>query len=78
MPMDSGTLIHVSVFPGWIASVTYHRGEGYRCWVVNPDLVVLNDGEIYSGSQAAIDAGRAFIQYSIGAEPDREGKEGYF
>jgi hypothetical protein len=69
--MASGRLIHVSVFPGWIAGVTFHRGVGYRCWVINPDLAVLNDGEIYSSSQEAITAGRLFIHHSIGAEPDR-------
>ncbi|MEB3252221.1 MAG: hypothetical protein VKO01_08805 [Cyanobacteriota bacterium] len=65
--MVTRSLIHVSVFPGWIAGVTYHRGEGYRCWVINPDLAVLNDGEIYPSSQAAIAAGRQFIHYSIEA-----------
>lgn len=72
--MDVGDLVHVSVFPGWIAGVTYHWGEGYRCWVINPELVVLNDGEIYSSDQDAIAAGRLFIHYSIGAEPDRGGR----
>jgi hypothetical protein len=74
--MASGGLIHVSVFPGWIAGVTYERGVGYRCWVINPDFVVLNDGEIYATSQAAIAAGRLFIHHSIGAEPDRGNRGG--
>jgi hypothetical protein len=69
--MASGQLIHVSVFPGWIAGVTYQRGEGYHCWIINPERVVLNDGEIYASSQAAIAAGRRFIHHALGAEPDR-------
>ncbi|TVP68713.1 MAG: hypothetical protein EA342_04950 [Leptolyngbya sp. LCM1.Bin17] len=73
--MDAGHLSHVSVFPGWIAGVTYHRGEGYRCWVINPDFAVLSDGEIYDQSQEAIAAGRLFIHYSIGAEPERGSRE---
>ncbi len=70
MPMDMSRLIHVSVFPGWVAGVTYHQGAGYRCWVINPELAVLNDGEVYPSSEAAIAAGRLFIHHSIGAEPD--------
>jgi hypothetical protein len=72
--MTPEKLVHVAVFPGWIAAVTYQRGQGHQCWVVNPDLVVLNDGELYCTSQEAIAAGRAFIHYSIGAEPDRESR----
>lgn len=68
--MASGNLTYVSVFPGWIAGVTYEPGVGYRCWVINPDFAVLNDGEIYSNSQDAIAAGRLFIHHSLGAEPD--------
>ncbi|MGF1571147.1 MAG: hypothetical protein ACFCVD_24240 [Nodosilinea sp.] len=72
--MNSDRLIHVSVFPGWIVGVTYRRGEGYRCWVVNPELTVLNDGEIYASGEDAIAAGRLFIHHSTGAEPDRGGR----
>lgn len=72
--MTPENLVHVAVFPGWISAVTHQRGQGYLCWVVNPELVVLNDGELYSTSQDAIAAGRAFIHYSIGAEPDRESR----
>ena len=72
--MTPEKLVHVAVFPGWIAAVTYQRSRGYQCWVVNPELVVLNDGELYPTSQDAIAAGRAFIHYSIGAEPDRESR----
>jgi hypothetical protein len=38
--------------------------------VINPELAVLNDGEAYPSSEAAIAAGRLFIHHSIGAEPD--------
>ncbi|MGB3201654.1 MAG: hypothetical protein WBA99_12170 [Nodosilinea sp.] len=69
--MDTGRLIHVSVFPGWVAGVTYHQGLGYRCWVINPEMTVLNDGEMYSSSEEAIAAGRLFIQHSTEAGPDR-------
>ncbi|MBU6228418.1 MAG: hypothetical protein KGQ93_01825 [Cyanobacteria bacterium REEB459] len=69
--MLARSLVHVSVFPGWIAGVTYRRGEGYRCWVINPDFAVLNDGEVYPSSQAAIAAGRLFIYHSLEVEADR-------
>jgi hypothetical protein len=71
MVMLTPSLAHVSVFPGWIAGVTYRRGEGYRCWVINPDFVVLNDGEVYPNGQAAIAAGRLFIHHSLEVEADR-------
>jgi hypothetical protein len=39
--------------------------------VINPELAVLNDGDLYPSSEAAIAAGRLFIHHSLGAEPDR-------
>lgn len=69
--MAHSNLTYISVFPGWIAGVTYELGVGYRCWVINPEFAVLNDGEIYGSSQEAIAAGRWFIHDSLGAEPDR-------
>jgi hypothetical protein len=72
--MDMGRLIHVSVFPNWVAGVTYHQGFGYRCWVINPEMTVLNDGEVYPSSEAAIAAGRLFIHHFLGAEPDCGGR----
>ncbi|WP_035986891.1 hypothetical protein [Leptolyngbya sp. KIOST-1] len=72
--MDTGRVVYVSVFPGWVAGVTYHRGEGYRCWVINPEMTVLSDGEMHASSDEAIAAGRLFIHHSTGAEPDRGGK----
>lgn len=68
--MDTARLIHVSVFPNWVAGVTYHQGTGYRCWVIDPEMTVLNDDEVYPSSEAAIAAGRLFIHHSTGAEPD--------
>ncbi|MGB3138050.1 MAG: hypothetical protein WBG38_03360 [Nodosilinea sp.] len=68
--MGTGFLIHVAAFPGWLAGVTYHKGLGYCCWVINPELAVLNDGEVYASSAEAIAAGRLFIHHSMGLEPD--------
>jgi hypothetical protein len=72
--MDTGRLIHVSVFPNWVAGVTYHQGAGYRCWVINPEMAVLNDDEVYPSSEAAIAAGRLFIHHSLEAESDHGGR----
>jgi hypothetical protein len=73
--MASRQITHVLTFPGWIAAITYDLGQGYRCWVVNPDFVVLNDGELYTTSRDALHAGRIFIHYSMGAEPDRGNRD---
>jgi hypothetical protein len=74
--MAISKLTHVLTFPGWIAAITYEAGQGYRCWVVNPDFVVLNDGERYRTSGEAVQAGRIFIHHSMGAEPDRGSRGG--
>ena len=84
--MSPEKLVHVAVFPGWISTLTITTRElatalawnpaywGAELARRNPELVVLNDGELYPTSQDAIAAGRAFIHYSIGAEPDRESR----
>lgn len=71
--MATSKLTHVLTFPGWIAAITYDPGQGYRCWVVNPDFTVLNDGELYATSGEAIHASRVFIHYSLGTEPGNRG-----
>ncbi|MBD0269200.1 MAG: hypothetical protein ICV77_13015, partial [Cyanobacteria bacterium Co-bin8] len=40
----------------------------YRCWVITPELVVLNDGEDYETSQMALAAGRALVELSLESE----------
>lgn len=62
--MNEGRLVQLVVFPGWLVGVTYRRSLGYRCWVINPDMAVLNDGERYSSSAAALEAGRLLVRYS--------------
>ncbi|HHP7244645.1 MAG TPA: hypothetical protein ACFE0H_08170 [Elainellaceae cyanobacterium] len=63
--MENGTIIQVSAFPSWIVGISYTETVGYRCWVINPELIVLNDGEIYATSQAAMTAGRYFVEHSL-------------
>ena len=65
--MKQGTLVQVSAFPGWIVLISYTPSVGYRCWVMTPELMILNDGERYRTSTAAMAAGRCLVQYSLGS-----------
>lgn len=47
---------------GWIVGVSHVEARGYQCWVINPDLDLLNDGTFYTTSSAAMSAGRAFVE----------------
>ena len=68
--MEQGKLIQVCAFPGWIVAVSYTQPLGYHCWVMTPELIVLNDGEIYPTSAEAMEAGRFLVEHSLelGAE----------
>jgi hypothetical protein len=63
--MDEGKLILVSVFPGWIVGVSRTHSLDYQCWVMTPELMVLNDGESYGTSTEAMDAGRSLVEHSL-------------
>lgn len=60
--MEEGNVVQVSAMTGWIIGVSYLKGRGYQCWIVNPDLDVLSDGTFYTTSSAAMSAGRTFVE----------------
>lgn len=60
-PMDATKVVQVSARIGWIIEIT-QQDNGYRCWVVNRELDVLSDGQVYSTSSAALAAGRLFVE----------------
>lgn len=68
--MDEGRLIEIVAFPDWIVGVSVMRGL-YRCWVITPELVVLNDGELYQSGQAALAAGRLLVELSLESGGDK-------
>lgn len=68
--MDSGRLIHVLAFPGWVVGVTYRRSLGFQSWVITPERVVLSDGEVYSSDKAALAAGRTLVELSLESGTD--------
>ncbi|HEY9735960.1 MAG TPA: hypothetical protein V6D06_06745 [Trichocoleus sp.] len=68
--MNEGRLIEIVAFPGWIVGVSHNWGL-YRCWVITPELVVLNDGELYETGQAALAAGRTLVELSLESEFDK-------
>lgn len=63
--MKNSQFIQLSAMSGWIIGVSHVKERGYQCWIINPDLDVLNDGNIYSTSSAALSAGRMFVQRSF-------------
>ena len=68
--MEDSKFIQVSAFPGWIVGVSYGQGGGFHCWVITPELAVLNDGECYRTSQAAMASGRDLVEHSLEPGPD--------
>ena len=68
--MEEVKIVEISAFPDWLVGVSYSPAEGYRCWVVNPELAVLNDGEFYTTSEEAMSAGRYLVEHSLELEPD--------
>lgn len=57
-------------FPDWIVGVTHSRRAGYLCWVINPELEVLNDGEFYTTSKEALASGRNLVLSSTEPQID--------
>ena len=63
--MDSTQVIQLSAMPGWIIGISHVKEQGYQCWLINPDLNILNDGYLYHTSSAALMAGRAFVERQL-------------
>ena len=59
--MDATPVIQVSARVGWIIEVSQQE-NGYRCWIINRELDVLSDGQVYATSSAALAAGRLFVE----------------
>jgi hypothetical protein len=57
-------------YSDWIVGVIHRRSAGYLCWVINPELEVLNDGEFHESSQAALASGRSLVHSSTGPQID--------
>ncbi len=62
--MQESLIVQVSAYPGWLIGVSRHeRYSGYFCcWIVDPNCNVLSDGRNYETSNAAMKAGRAFVE----------------
>ncbi|PSN18530.1 hypothetical protein C7271_12085 [filamentous cyanobacterium CCP5] len=68
--METLQVMQVVTFPGWVVGVTRHPA-GYRCWVITPEQVVLNDGEMYQDEDNAIAAGRILVKLSLESANDQ-------
>lgn len=63
--MNEVLIVQLSAFPGWLAGVSSTRGGDYCCWVVTPELLVLDDGEVYHDSEAAMASARGLVEASL-------------
>lgn len=64
--MSDGSIVQLSAYPGWIVGVSRSAlMDSYLCWVIDPDLTLLNDGREYETSNAAMMAGRAYVERNL-------------
>lgn len=63
--MSEGIIVQVSTFPGWIVGVSRDGDGNYLCWIINPDFDVLCDRRSYETSNAAMVAGRLFVESNL-------------
>jgi hypothetical protein len=63
--MEELLIVKLSAFPGWLAGVSSTHSGDYHCWVVTPELLVLDDGEIYHDSESAMASARYFVEQSL-------------
>ncbi|NEP17925.1 MAG: hypothetical protein F6J97_13640 [Leptolyngbya sp. SIO4C1] len=63
--MVDSRLVQLLAFPGWIVGISHTPAVGYRCWVITPELSVLNDGEVYRTRQAALQVGCELVRQSL-------------
>lgn len=68
--MAKSRLVALIAFSDWLVGVTRTRSGGYCCWVINPERVVLTDGEVYTRRKEALAAGCSLVQASIGQPVD--------
>lgn len=61
--MQDCELIDILTYPGWVIAIG-RTALGYRCWVFTPDFTVLDDGEVYTTSEAAAKNARCLISDS--------------
>lgn len=64
------SLVQLIAVSDWIVAVTHRRATEYFCWVINPELSTLTDGETYPTSESALAAGRGLVQCSTEPEID--------
>ena len=59
--MDITQVVQVSARVGWIIEIS-QQDDGYRYWLINRELDILSDGQVYATSSAALAAGRLVIE----------------
>ena len=60
--VNQDAIVQLSGYRGWIVGVSCSPQDEYRCWAIAPNLLVLNNGEFYDTSSAAMAAGRSFVE----------------
>lgn len=60
--LEEESIVQIAAYPKWIVGISYAPELGYQCWIIDPNLEVLNNGELYDTSSAALAAGRAYVE----------------
>ncbi len=60
--VNQSSIVQLSGYRGWIVGVSCSPTAEYCCWAIAPNLLVLNNGERYGTSSAAMAAGRSFVE----------------
>lgn len=58
-------LTQLLAFPGWLVATGYAPKLGYFCYVITPELLVLDDGEVYRDDQSALAVGCELVRQSL-------------
>lgn len=63
--MNNESIVQLSAYPGWIVGVSRSGKDSYLCWIINPELDLLCDRRTYETSNAAMIAGRSFVESNL-------------
>lgn len=59
------TLVRLIAHGDWLIGVTQRAESQFFCWVITPEAIALNDGEVYSSELAAMKSGRLLVFLSV-------------
>ncbi|MEM9354079.1 MAG: hypothetical protein AAGA92_13785 [Planctomycetota bacterium] len=58
-------LVKLFAYGDWLIGVTQRTESQFFCWVITPEAIALNDGEVYSSALEAMKSGRILVFLSV-------------